>query len=288
MARRPVVAGQFYEAGLRELNEQIRESFMGRLGPGSMPGKRTGKRIGAIISPHAGYFFSGQCAAWGFREVAEAEFPDIFILLGISHRGYDTCISFEDWATPFGTVKNDHETGNLIADILGIDWNENAHAEEHSIEVQLPFLQFCCKDREKDIRIIPIMVSGEIDPEVLAKGISKALKKQGKSAVFIASSDFTHYGPNYNYTPFNENVKQRLYELDRGAIELILKADSKGFQEYVKKSGATICGRNAIAAVLECAGGGASMLKYYTSSDVYGNYTNAVGYASIVFRDGSG
>ena len=103
----------------------------------------------------------------------------------------------------------------------------------------------------------------------------------------IASSDFTHYGPNYGYTPFVHGIKNNLYSLDRGAIDLIKKMDTKGFLEYIKKNRATICGAGPIAICMEIMRNfgikKGQLLSYYTSGDVIDDYKNAVGYGSIKF-----
>jgi hypothetical protein len=278
MIRYPVVSGQFYPGRFAELSKEIESCF--RKGPGAVPGKRKRQQINAVISPHAGYQFSGPTAAWAYKEIAEYIFPDVFVVLGLSHGGYRTCISFDDWETPFGIVKNDND----FSEALKIYHDEKIHADEHSIEAQLPFLQFANKDKLKEIRICPIIVN---DYSGLAEKIRKTALSQGKKIVVIASSDFTHYGPNYGYVPFVSNVRENLHKLDRGAITHILKLDIRGFSEYLDKTQATICGFRPILALMEymkLAGMKNSRLLHYTTSgDVVNDFTNAVGYAAISF-----
>ena len=139
--RKPIVAGQFYPADPEALEQELKKSFTHKFGPGSLPGKRTGKKVYAAISPHAGYFFSGAGAAHVFKEIGEAEFPDTYIILGVNHTGPWTCTSDEDWETPLGTVKCDTELAKKLGE-KGIPIKNPSHHGEHSIEVQLPFLQF--------------------------------------------------------------------------------------------------------------------------------------------------
>jgi AmmeMemoRadiSam system protein B len=256
-----------------------------KLGPGELPiNKRKGK-IKAVIVPHAGYVYSGACAAWAYKEIAEAELPDVFLILGTGHSTPLTCISKDDFETPFGIVKNDTKLAALL-EKKGIKDYKTSHNEEHSIEVQLPFLQFACKQNMKDIKFVPIAI-GQEDPEMIADNIRDALKDYDGKVTIIISSDFTHYGTNYGYVPFVYNVKDELYNLDKKAIKFILDMDPEGFIKYCDDTGATICGRNAIAVMLmllENKGLKASLLQYYTSGDIVGDYSNAVGYASIVIK----
>lgn len=282
MTRKPIVAGQFYPADAKELDDSIKGSFTHKFGPGGLPGKKGKKKIYGAISPHAGYFYSGAGAAHVFKEIAEAEFPDTYIILGVNHSGPWTCSSDEDWETPLGTARCDTELVKRLEE-KGIPIKNIAHHGEHSIEVQLPFLQFVSKDRIKDLRIAPIMVA-DTKFEKIGKAIQEAVKELGRKAVIICSSDFTHYGFNYGYAPFDEDVKENMEKLDGGAIKLIEKTDPKGFLDYTEKTGATICGKCGISVLLWLMKGKkAELLKYYTSADIIGDYDHAVGYASIVF-----
>lgn len=264
MIREPIVAGQFYED--RRLREQLESFFSGIDVPQN-------KDLKACISPHAGYAFSGRCASYAFSNMPKA---DTYVILGTSHEGHANSVSFADWKTPLGVLKNDLEFSRKL-DIIN---NEAAHDREHSIEVQLPFLQFV----HPDARIVPIAVSDHKD---VARKIRKAGKDLGRKIIVIASSDFTHYGPMYNYVPFTDSVREKLYKLDKDAIDLILKLDTEGFLQYVQRTGATICGKEPVAALLEYCRlaeiGRGELLEYYTSGDVIGDYSTAVGYASIGF-----
>jgi len=284
MTRNPVVAGQFYPPGFDELDKQLNECFYSKFGPGDLPVKKRTKETVGIISPHAGYMFSGPCATSAYKEVAESKFPETFIMLGLSHSGFGTCLSLEDWKTPLGIVKNDKELQKAI----GLPVDEEAHSSEHSIEVQIPFLQFANKDRLNDIRIAPIIASPDMRFKEIADTIFDAINKTERKVMIITSSDFTHYGLNYGYLPFKEDVKENMYSLDKGAIKLIESLDPDKFLDYAGETRATICGKFPIAVSLElCKKLGAkkaSLLRYYTSGDVVNDYSNAVGYASIKIK----
>jgi AmmeMemoRadiSam system protein B len=282
MTRPPIVAGQFYEDDFGELDHQITGCFEEKLGPGVTPGKRKDRVIQGLIAPHAGYFFSGSCAAWGYKELGESAFPDAYILLGLSHQGFKSCISAEDWVTPFGTVRNHSLLGERIAKETGLPIDERPHRKEHSIEVQIPFLQFISKDHLHQLRIVPIIISGDIDPVVAGKKIKQAV--QGKQVIFIASSDLTHYGPNFGYVPFTDDIKENLTELDGRAIKAIMDHDPDGFKDMIRQTGATICGQNPILALLGALPDSkVKKLMYYSSGEISKDYENAVGYASLLF-----
>ena len=287
--RKPIVGGQFYPSDKDMLLKQLKDCFLGNLGPKNLPKKHLIKTdIKAVISPHAGYAYSGMCAAHSFIEISRSSRPDLFIMLGLSHQGYPSCISIDDWETPLGIIKNDRGFGKFLHDNTSLKINEIAHQEEHSIEVMLPFLQFIYYDDKpalERLRICPIIVSHDKDFIEFGKKIKELISQSKKKVIFIASSDFTHYGFNYNYFPFSENVKENMYNLDKKAIDLILKGESGSFLRYIDDTGATICGKYPIAALLNSIDlKKASLLKYYTSGDISGDYTSAVGYASIAFR----
>lgn len=286
--RKPIVAGQFYESDFNSLNKQIIECFESKKGPGALPiNKRKDRVLGAVV-PHAGYFFSGPCAAWSYKEIAESEFPDLFVVIGPNHSGLGrTSTILDDWETPFGVIKADKEFGKKLISNSCIVEDSLAHLHEHSIEVQIPFLQFVSKDHLKDLRFIPITVGFDCNVSEIASGIKKTIQESGKKVCIIASSDFTHYGFSYGYVPFSTDVKENMQKLDNGAISFIKALDSRGFLEYVNKKQATICGAVPIAVLTELMKDKAkkvNLMQYYTSADIMGDYNNAVGYASIVFK----
>lgn len=288
--RKPIVAGQFYPEGFENLDKQITECFKSKLGPGDLPVKRSNKKIiHGVISPHAGYQFSGPGMAWAYKEIAESKYPSCFIIIGPNHSGLGTAsvlTTLADWETPFGIVKSDKGFVREIknkCDFVRDDYE--AHANEHSIEVQLPFLQFVNKDKLNDIKFVPLIISDyNLD---ICRALGDVIAEINEDVCVIASSDFTHYGPNYGYTPFLHDKKENMYNLDKGAIELIKKMGTKSFLGYVDEKRATICGAGAIAVCMEVMKNlgvkKGQLLDYYTSGDVINDYTNAVGYAALKF-----
>jgi hypothetical protein len=280
MMRKAGFAGQFYPENAKELEKAVKSLMKGL--------KSAAKRkVYGIISPHAGYVYSGKAAASAYNQISGKEY-DTFIILGVNHTGYGGKISVsdEDFEIPSGIIKADREFCSELIKKFGR--NDEAHKFEHSIEVQLPFLMHSSKNP----RIVPIILSLESYEECkeLAEELEKAIRKLKRNACIIASSDFTHYGYGYGFLPFTgntEEVKKKLHELDKNAIKLIEKLKAKEFFEH--SGNMTICGAAAITVSLElCKRLGAkkaSLLKYYTSGDVSGDYNNSVGYASIVFTD---
>ena len=286
MVRAPIVAGQFYPSDFHELEEEIKRCFTDKRGPGALPiNKRQGKILGAIV-PHAGYIYSGACAAWVYKEIAESEFPDLFVVIGPSHTGIASCSTMlDDWKTPLGMVRCDKDFARLLAEKTELALDESPHILEHSIEVQLPFLQFACRDNFSQLRFVPVVVSHNINIKRFALDLKELILDSNKRVTIIVSSDFTHYGPAYGYMPFESEPRKRMYELDSRAIRVIKQKDSSKFLSFIQETGATICGYIAIAILLEtlprC---DVKLLQYYTSGDVIGDYRNAVGYAAIVFK----
>ncbi len=282
MTRKSVVAGSFYESDPEKLKQQIKECFLSKFGPGKLPEEQTKGRIKAVIVPHAGYYFSGGCAAHAYKKITESKSPDTFILIGPNHRSYGSGLSFVDWETPLGIVKTNKELVTELTEKTSLNVDKNCHEKEHSLEVQLPFLQFLGMKKE----IVAISLGQDINLIQLGNELFEALKN--KNVVYIISSDFTHYGFNYGYVPFTDNVKENLNKLDKKAIDLILNFDIEGFKEYLDKTKITICGAVPILVLLTIMNNykekTSELLKYYTSTDVLGDYRNSVSYASILMR----
>jgi len=281
-------AGQFYEANSFALEKQITGCFEDKNGPGDLPLNKRANKIKAIIAPHAGYVYSGPCAAWAYKEIAEAEFPDLYIIIGPGHHSNVNAVSMQGYETPLGLARTDQEFARVLLEKnteLKID--ENAFTEEHSVEVQVPFLQFVSKDKMHELKILPMMLGSDIDIAKLSLDIKDTIVESGKKVVFIISSDFTHYGRNFHHVPFSSEVKKNIYETDRTAIEFIEKHDVDGWMKYVQENFMTICGFIPIAVLLKTIKASKVRLEhYYTSADLEpeSDYKNSVSYAAIIFE----
>jgi hypothetical protein len=275
-------AGHFYESSKAELIKQIEDCFLRmEFSPKKLPSvdKKAKRRIIGLIVPHAGYIYSGSIAANSYFHLALDGKPESIIIIGPNHTGFGTSISIMKngvWKTPLGKVKIDEELAEEIIEASKIAMSDvSAHIYEHSIEVQLPFLQYAYKDFE-NLKFVPICMLDQnyeacID---LGNAISKIAKDKNKDIVVIASSDFTHFENN-----------ETAHEKDKKALDVIKKLDAKKFLELVFSENLSICGYGPIASMLiasrklnakKC-----EIINYATSGDVTGNIYNVVGYASV-------
>lgn len=255
--REPAVAGMFYPGDSGELDREV-ESFLSAAEPRY-------KTI-AGVAPHAGYEYSGRTAAWTYTNLAEKE---TIVLIGPDHTGAalgETCVYFDgDWKTPLGDVGIDRVVAAELEDVGTL--NKSAHSGEHSIEVQLPFIQ----KQFPGAKIVPIMMGDQT--QSVAVQLGKRLARL--DCAVVASSDFSHYVP-----------VARAKADDGYAIEALKKLDVSGFYERVMERRLSACGVGPIAAAATfaresgCTKG--MLLNYSTSSDVTGDSV-CVGYASLVF-----
>ena len=265
MIREPVVAGQFYPASPKELRAMIRSL---------VDEKAAKKEVIGIVSPHAGYPYSGPVAG---AVLSRIKFKDTFVILGPSHtgRGKPFSIMTEGkWRTPLGEVEIDSELGKRILDGSShLQEDALAHQYEHSIEVQLPFLQYF----KPDVRIVPIVLA-HATPEIyktIGKEIAQAVKESKREVVLMASSDMTHYEP-------QELAKQK----DNEAIKAMLDLDEDGLLKRVEEMNISMCGYAPVVALIaaakELGAKSAELVKYQTSGDTTGDYSSVVGYAGII------
>lgn len=288
--RIPTAAGSFYPSNPQDLVKSIERSFLNTpFGPGKLPGEVNNKStpIKGVIVPHAGYSYSGMCAAHAYKRIKECDDYDLFIVLGFSHMGNERGLIStmdKDWMTPLGHAHVDGEFVSLLTDDTGIHINESAFESEHSIEVQLPFLQYLFRN---EFKFVPISIPSGIDHKIVGQRIRDVIKKSGKKVCIIASSDFTHYGENFGYAPFRDHIIDNIRRLDKKAIEYIKTLDTSGFLSFIRDNDATICGREPIALIMEILNpmvNRIELVNYYTSGELMGTYEHSVSYASILFE----
>jgi len=269
----------FYEGQAEPLRNQIKDCFNHQLGPKSLPKTAHGKLKNTVglISPHAGYMYSGPVAAHGYHYLALDGQPDTVVLLGPNHTGVGSGLAIMRegaWNTPLGEVIIDTAVADAIvgqASIIDVD--ETAHMREHSIEVQLPWLQFLYGSSFKFVPICFLMQDLESSREV---GIATAKALEDKNALVIASTDMTHY------------ESQKMAESkDKPVLEAASKLDEKGLYSAVEGFQVSMCGYGptvaAITAAKELGAEAGKLLCYKTSGDVVGDYSAVVGYASLIF-----
>ena len=278
--RKSVYNGSFYEDNLNNLNKQIENCFLNEIGPGKLPlANLAGKRnIVGLISPHAGYIYSGPVASHGFYQLALDGKPDTIIIIGPNHRGFGEEIAIMSegkWSTPLGELEIDHDMAKIILNHSKIIKEDSrAHQSEHSIEVQLPFIQYIFGN---NVKIIPISMSQQdINTSIqVADSIYSSIND--KNIVIIASSDFTHY-----------EEQEYAKNLDKLAIESIIDFNPEKLYKIIYKRRLTMCGPGPITVMLiVCKALGANkveLLKYATSGDITGMYDQVVGYASLMIK----
>ncbi|HUI39431.1 MAG TPA: MEMO1 family protein [Methanothrix sp.] len=267
--RNPAVAGQFYPASAAELMHQLDEML-------HSAAAEEVEALGAVV-PHAGYVYSGAVAAEVYSCLPKR---DTYVILGPNHHGLGAAVALsrDSWRTPLGTVETDIELADALAGSI-IDHDELAHRHEHSIEVQIPFLQA----RFQGFRVLPIAMGLQDEETAVEVGeeVAKAALKLKRSCTVIASSDFTHYE--------RQEVARKV---DSQLIEAILNMDVPELYARVYNYNATACGYGPIAAAMTAAaalaaatGKAASgkLLRYATSGDVTGSFSQVVGYGAIVF-----
>jgi AmmeMemoRadiSam system protein B len=269
--RHPAVAGQFYAGDETGLRDEIERCFMSPLGPKRLPSPGKGRRrIKGGIAPHAGFMFSGGIASHLYAEIAEDGVPKTFVILGPNHtgRGSGIALSSEDFETPLGVAKVDEELVKAIGRGL-VDVDNTAHRSEHSIEVQLPFIQYL----SDDFTFVPICMAFQDYDAAVSVGevVRGAVKDTGRDVVIIASTDFSHY-----VSPTTAKEK------DGKALKAIEAMDPKELYRVVTDENISMCGYGPVMAMMvACPGGKARILKYATSGDVR-PMRDVVGYASVV------
>jgi AmmeMemoRadiSam system protein B len=278
-ARPPAVSGIFYPNDASQLEKIVEQSFIDkRFGPGKLPPATTENRIYGIVSPHAGYIYSGSIAANGFYYSSNMDFNTV-IITGPNHYGIGSGVATmldSLWKTPLGdTEVNTHLADQIAKNSSVIDVDDFAHSRDHCLEVQLPFLQYSRKN--KQFKIVPIILM--LQDIKTARDIGNAIAKStidNNKTFLIASSDFTHYEPN-----------SEAHRKDSELINAILSLDIISFYSVLERLNVSACGYGAIASIMTAVKAlGAKkgeLLRYATSGDVTGDTSSVVGYSSIAF-----
>lgn len=278
--RKMTVAGQFYEKEPIQL-ELFFDSIITDSKKDLVPEKSV---VRSVVAPHAGYIFSGKTAIRTIQTASKNSYKNIFIIAPSHYVGFKglALSSFNEYETPLGNIE---VNSDIVKNISGnnIQLFDKPHVHEHSLEVQLPII----KKIFPDTPIVPI-ICGQVDYST-SKQIAKSVLPYWKEEnLWIISSDFTHYGSNFGYLPFNNNVKNNLRKLDLGAVDKILDLDPQGFYDYLNKTDATICGRHPISIMLNMASNNKNnqslntkLIEYITSGDLTGDFSHTVSYAGI-------
>lgn len=264
MQRQPAVAGQFYPGSENKLRAALSQLI---------PENASRKRVKGVISPHAGYIYSGAIAGQLFSRI---DIPDTVLIIGPNHHGVGAAAALYpdgEWLTPLGEVSiNSRLNTLLLRHTTYIQSDRTAHQNEHSLEVQLPFIQYL----RPDVTISALCIGhGDYPPlRDIGHGIAAAIREYGEEVLIVASSDMTHY----------ESADSARLK-DQQALERVLALDGKGLLEVCHRRGITMCGvvpaTVMIEAAIQLGASKAELVAYGTSGDVTGDNDQVVGYAAV-------
>lgn len=264
--REPAVAGQFYPGSREALKAAVRD----------MTHDGSSHRAVGVMVPHAGYMYSGTVAGSVFSSV---KLPATFVIIGPNHTGSGpeaSIMTSGAWRTPCGDMPIDSALAEAILENSGfLSADESAHIFEHSIEVQLPFLQ--CSQPESVLVPISLMaVNHEVCRDV-GHAVAAAVRYSANPTLIVASSDMTHY-----------DSQERAKEQDQLALERIVELDGDGLLDVVARNNISMCGAAATATMIyacqELGATEADVVRYRTSGDMTGDYSHVVGYAGVIVR----
>lgn len=289
-SKRPLkFAGTWYDNNSKRLSAQI-EGFVEQARPeveSVLGGKK--KHVLAIIAPHAGYMFSGRTAAAGYLAASRAGVKRVF-LLGPSHYQSFHGVALapaKSFATVFGDLDLDSEVVEDLSHSVLFQMRPDVHAQEHSLELQLAFIR---KVLGK-VKIVPLLL-GRVDDAAEAAFLGNKIGEHlGDGDLVVVSSDFTHFGPRYDYMPFKDRFPERVKALDFEALSHLTDPDLGGFFSFFKKTDDTICGVYAIATLLAMLPPQSEgvLLDYRTSREhLAEDDENSVSYMAVAFVSDGG
>ncbi len=267
MIRQPAVAGSFYSGNASQLKTDIEGLII----------KDCEKQAAlGVVSPHAGYMYSGRVAGNLYSRIVV---PDTVVILAPNHTGYGAPYSLwpaGTWRTPLGDVEVDEEVvDGLARECSLVEKDQDAHLDEHAAEVQLPFVQYF--NARARIAVMVISSQNIADLKDIGKGLSRVLQKLRPNALVVASSDMTHY-----------ESQAMVNKKDKAAIEEVLSLNEDNLYNKVCSMRITMCGIFPTIAMLVCSkergAKKAELVRYETSGDVSGDYSRVVGYAGIMIQ----
>ena len=279
MALGSTIAGAWYPGTEREIHALVAmwEAACGVAASGEVPN--------VLILPHAGWAYSGETAWTAVRTVRGAKFRRV-VLLAPSHRAWIenrlVAPESDSVSTPLGEIKVDRDWLDRLALVAPVARNDRIHSAEHSTQIEYPLLQLALG---KGFSIVPLIV-GSFGQDQMGMCVRALARLMDAETLLVISSDFTHYGDDFSYTPFGkeggEDVRRNVAASDDEAFGFMAKGDADGFAAFIKRTGATICGHVPIELALRAFPQGASLvrMKYATSSDESGDYSRFVCYVA--------
>ncbi len=299
-ARKAAFAGKSYEADPDKLTAQIKGCFSSKEGPERKDSEHKGQPIKGLVAPHYEIKDAGPIYAWAYKELQEAQVPDLFVILGTSHAGLQNAyaVTGKDFETPFGVVKTDREIIDRLKAAAGFCFDDElAHRNEHAIEFQLPFLQFA-SGRAKPITIVPVLCSFPpaclFDPALsqlrdqvhtFLQVLHDTLTASGRPACFIASAELAHIGMRYGDSkPPTDFSFHRCMQTDMAMLKHAEEVNADAFAQFIAKEGDSrrISGFAAIYTLLKLIGGGKGQVLRYDRG-ITDQFNSTVTYASMAF-----
>ncbi len=271
------LAGSWYTANERELVRELRTRR-------EATGRTPDEQVHALILPHAGYQYSGAVAAHGAAVIAGRRFSRV-IVMGPTHRvpmrNVVAVPEADTYATVLGAIPIDTDLVGRLRRYPLFRPVRGAMPGEHSVEIEFPLLQ----EALGEFRLVPLVV-GQLDDAAVTEAAACLRAEVDSNTLVVASTDFTHFGPRFDYVPFTGAVESRLRELDLGAFEFVRRRDASGFRRYIDRTGATICGRDPVAVLIAMLPEDAEViqLSYDTSGRITGDWINSVSYLSAAVR----
>ncbi|MBN1426588.1 AmmeMemoRadiSam system protein B [Candidatus Fermentibacteria bacterium] len=281
--RPSVLAGSWYPGRADELRRNVESCLR-------QAAQKPDLSLVALIIPHAGYQYSARTAAYGYGRVPKDRFQKVMIL-SPSHQAWIRGAAigpFDAYETPLGTVSVDRATCDALLQDPLVSEHREAEAREHAIEIHLPFLQVVLGE----FSLVPVLV-GDLTPDERRALATTLARHVDDETLIVVSSDFTHYGDRFQYTPFAASsvadLQQKLAAMNHEAADLIRRRDVTGFDAYVQRTHDTICGRGSISVLLEMLGPEVhgELINYSTSLDVMPDTESSVSYLTIGFSRSS-
>ena len=299
-ARKAAFAGKSYEADPERLRAQLKGFFTSKEGPERKDSEHKGQPIRGLVAPHYEVKDAGPVYAWAYKELQDAQAPDLFVVLGTCQAGLRNgyAVTKKDFETPLGIVKTDRKILERLGAAAGFCFDEElAHKNEHSVEFQLPFLQFVV-GQAKPISIVPILCSfppatffdprlgelrGQVEAFLLA--LQQTLAEAGRPACLIASAELAHIGMRYgDPSPPTDFSFHRCMQQDLTMLKHAEEVDGDAFARFLAKEGDSrrISGFAAIYSLLKLVGGGTGQVLRYDRG-ITDQFNSTVTYASMAF-----
>ena len=278
------VSGQFYPGKEAPLKQKIEEAAAI-----ARQDEIAVRPVRALILPHAGYDYSAVTAVKGLLSVDKSRIKRVVVLSPSHRHGFYGAAAgrYDGYWTPFDAVQCDMNALDTLLDTPGspVKNMPEAHQGEHAIEVQLPLLQYFLDE----FTLIPLVI-GQNNLEQIRQIADALAPFWGPETLWVISSDFTHFGRSFGYLPFTTDIRAGLRKLDMGAIDRILALDTKGFYDYVRETGATICGHAPIEillALLDKHPGEvrSELIDYTNTGEMFLDFSHSVSYAAISFSE---